>query len=149
MITQFGLIPQTIDFKKGYADANSKARSDSLEGGTCNSGTTDDGDQHKVPEIDLELSIGLSSFQAEARVRSNSTASSAESKAVGPTRPFGILNPVARNSPVPVGQSQIQIQGGVCLCCRLGLRSENNDGQGCRNCQTSSGGFLRWSILGR
>ncbi|KAJ8445188.1 hypothetical protein Cgig2_029560 [Carnegiea gigantea] len=146
VITQFGLISQTIDFKKGYPDANSKARSDSFEGGTCNSGTTDDGNQHKVPEIDLELSIGLSSFQADSRLRSNSTASSADSKAVVPASPYGLVQALARESPenmaVPVGQ------GGVCLCYRLGFRNENNDGQGCSNCQTS-GGLLRWSILGR
>lgn len=146
VITQFGFLSQTIDFKKGYPDANSKARSDSFEGGTCNSGTTDDGNQHKVPEIDLELSIGLSSFQADSRVRSNSTASSADSKAVVPASPYGLVQPLAGNSPenmvVPVGQ------GGVCLCYRLGYRNENNDGQGCSNCQTS-GGLLRWNILGR
>lgn len=154
MITQFGLISQTIDFKNSCPDGtnNSKARtrSDSIEGGTCNSGTTDDGQTgrvgparpEKAQEIDLDLSIGLSAFQPEpeARFRSSSTASSAESKSVAGPGP----SPKSPEKMV-VGEGQ----GGVCLCYRLGFRNEKNDGQGCSNCQTNVG-FFRWSsILGR
>lgn len=72
LIPQFGLISQTINFKSSYPDPNNTLkliRADS--GGTCNSGTTDDGQQtrrathpQKAHEIDLELSIGLSPFRA-------------------------------------------------------------------------------------
>ncbi|KAJ8431459.1 hypothetical protein Cgig2_014952 [Carnegiea gigantea] len=72
LFPQFGLISQTIDFKSSYPDPNNTLkliRADS--GGTCNSGTTDDGQQtrrathpQKAHEIDLELSIGLSPFRA-------------------------------------------------------------------------------------
>ncbi|KAK9743289.1 hypothetical protein RND81_03G229600 [Saponaria officinalis] len=95
-----------------------KVKSESNEGGgTCNSGTTtDDGQmgQFKAHEIDLELSIGLSPFQA-------ATASSAESKGFGP------------------GLAGQLLTRDVCLCCELGFKS-NNEGKGCSNCQITSSG---------
>ncbi|KAL9234618.1 hypothetical protein vseg_009471 [Gypsophila vaccaria] len=107
-----------------------KVKSESNEGGgTCSSGTTtDDGQmgQFKAHEIDLELSIGLSPFQA-------ATASSAESKGFGPGGP---------------AQLRFGVEKGVCLCCEIGLKSK--EGQGCSNCQSTSkteGSWFRYVSL--
>ncbi|KAL2893560.1 Transcription factor MYB3 [Bienertia sinuspersici] len=130
LITQFGGISQTIDFKKNHPDA--KVKSDS-----CNSGTTTDdgqmgrlsGQLHKAQDdINLELSIGLSQFQGEAR---SSTASSAESRDVGP-----------RPGPFEVKKGHEGGQNGkVCLCCQLGFEINGQGQGGCSNCQTKGGYF--------
>nr|AUS89377.1 high response to osmotic stress 10 [Sesuvium portulacastrum] len=138
LITQFVLNPHshTIDFKT----SNHKARSDSFEGGTCNSGTTTDDGQmghlilhpkEEAQELDLDLSIGLTPFQAQASAGSNSTASSAESK-------------------LPASYTTFGSQGGVCLCCHLGFRNQmqNTEGQACSNCQTAAGFFRYFRPLG-
>ncbi|XP_021767262.1 transcription repressor MYB6-like [Chenopodium quinoa] len=148
IITQFGRISNTIDFEKGYPcpdfaviDSNLVKKSDS-----CNSGTTtDDGATGRVSGsgqarlgqdgIDLELTIGLTQFQGEARY---STASSAESNAAGPG---------PSPSPIP-GPFEFFYKGQngetKCSCCELGFQINGivkNNGGGCSNCETKSGYF--------
>nr|AVI04856.1 transcription factor MYB3 [Amaranthus tricolor] len=144
VITQYATVPQTIEFKKSYSDMYSnKVKSDS-----CNSGTTtDDGQIGRIlsrvqiskedHDIDLELSIGLSKFQGEAR---NSTASSAESGVMnlGSSLNSGLGSFELFNQP-------INKVGGTCMCYDLGFQSKgttnmNGEGQGnCSKCQGKSG----------
>ncbi|KNA12429.1 hypothetical protein SOVF_126040 [Spinacia oleracea] len=142
IITQFGAVSQTIDFNNSYPDVTStKVKSDS-----CNSGTTtDDGPTYRVPgqtnmgqeDINLELTIGLSKFQGEAR---NSTASSAESRVVGlnsSPSPFGLFYEPMKVEMVGSNKGQ---NGEICSCSELGFEM-NSKGQGgcCSNCQRKSG----------
>ncbi|XP_074263517.1 transcription factor MYB8-like [Silene latifolia] len=138
--TAAAVIPQTIDFKKSYTEViTAKVKSESNEGGgTCHSGTTTDDGQmgltrpaayFQAHDVDLELSIGLSPFQAEGR-SSPTTASSAES--IGFRIGFG-------SGADPFTAAQYRgVKKEVCLCCELGFKS--NEGQGCSNCQSFTAG---------
>ncbi|GAB2271924.1 hypothetical protein Dimus_006752 [Dionaea muscipula] len=117
--------------------------------GACSSGTTDDDDDkddddgrqgreegHQThegsrPEIDLELSIGLSPFHLQPpRVSNSSTSHSRDG-----TRPVEFPPETLTGLVAP----------GICLCCKLG--AEN--GQHCSDCQQSTasgGGYHGWII---
>lgn len=112
-----------------------EVRSESVEEGNCNSGTTEEKDQQQQSgrktegeQLNLELSIGPIPVPSE--LTGISFANTAESKLhrvshqLYETTPYGTAG---------VGQS-------VCLCCHLGL--ENS--QSCSNCQVRNSGFYRY-----
>ncbi|GMH21795.1 hypothetical protein Nepgr_023637 [Nepenthes gracilis] len=138
-ITEISLISQSIDATNKNPDADFKVRSESIEGGSCNSGTTDDVQQEKEKveqthknrghELDLELSIGLVPFQAS---------STAESKEHGIQPPLQFQ---PENTPYAAATwASKVVDPVVCLCCHLGFQN----GQACYNCRRTGDDFNRW-----
>ncbi|GMI83230.1 myb domain protein 6 [Hibiscus trionum] len=101
-----------------------KAKAESLEeGNSSSSGMTTDEEQQQFPsngqELNLELSIGISSFGRNNNSTDGvSTSNSAESK------------PELGNR-----NSQFPEHASICLCCQLGFQASEI----CRNCQNSNG----------
>ncbi|KAK8643179.1 hypothetical protein V6N13_012485 [Hibiscus sabdariffa] len=116
----------SLDFK--FNDSQIKAKAESLEeGNSSSSGMTTDEEQQqhkdKHPsdgqELNLELSIGISSFGRNNNSTTGvSTASSAESKPRLDNRKFHFPG-----------------QASICLCCQLGFQTSEI----CSNCQTTNG----------
>lgn len=112
-----------------------EVRSESVEEGNCNSGTTEEKDQQQQSgrktegeQLNLELSIGPIPFPSE--LTGISVANTAESKL---QRVSHQLYETTLYDTAGVGQS-------VCLCCHLGLQNS----QSCINCQVRDSGFYRY-----